>query len=62
MFFHARDRASLHKHLDPAYLPSNFGGQLPAIDYTGKDWFPCVKDHENHVERWNSFGFASKKA
>lgn len=61
MFFHARDRASLHKHVDPAFLPSNYGGTLPAIDYTGKEWFPSVKDHEEHIKTWNSFGFAEKK-
>lgn len=62
MFFHARDRASLHKYIDPAYLPADFGGNLPAIDYTGKDWFPCVTDHEEHIAKWNSFGFATKQA
>lgn len=60
MFFHARDRASLHKFLDPAYLPANFGGTLPEIDYSGKDWFDSVKDHEGHIAKWNSFGYRAR--
>lgn len=59
MFFHARDRASLHKHIDPANLPINYGGTLPAIDYSGKEWFECVKEHEQHTATWNSFGFSA---
>lgn len=60
MFFHARDRASLHKFLDPAYLPVNYGGTLPEINYSGKDWFESVKDHEGHIAKWNSFGYRAK--
>lgn len=58
MFFHGKDRSSLHKHLDPEFLPANYGGKLPAMDYGGKDWFECVKDFETHISRWNTFGFA----
>lgn len=59
MFFHGKDRKSLHKQMDPAFLPADYGGSLPKIDYGGKDWFPCVKDHEQHIASWNSFGFAN---
>ena len=61
MFFHGEDRPSLHKHLSASVLPSNYGGDLPAINYGGKDWFDCVKDHEQHIAKWNSFGFANSK-
>lgn len=59
MYFHGRDRKSLHKHINPDYLPENYGGNLPAINYSGKDWFPCVKEHEEHIGKWNSYGFAN---
>lgn len=62
MFFHGTDRPSLHKHLDPAFLPPSYGGTLPEINYGGKDWFPCVKEHDVHIAKWNSFGFANSSS
>lgn len=62
MFFHARDMASLHKYIDPKYLPSNYGGTLPAIDYSGREWFESVQNHETHIAKWNSFGFSSQSS
>jgi len=61
MFLHGKDRESLHKHMDPEYLPQNYGGRLPAINYSGKDWFPSVSDHLDYIERWNTFGFVNQK-
>lgn len=37
------------------------GGKLPAINYSGKDWYPSVSDHLGYIEKWNTFGFANKK-
>lgn len=59
MHFHGSDMKSLHKFLDPDFLPSNYGGNLPKIDYSGKDWFPCIKEHEEHIRKWNDYGFAN---
>lgn len=59
MFFHGKDRKSLHKHINPKNLPSNYGGELPPINYSGKDWFPSVKDIEDNIRLWNTYGFAS---
>lgn len=50
---------SLHKHLDPSHLPANYGGKLPAIDYGGKDWYPCINEYEDHIRKWNDYGFAN---
>lgn len=80
MFLHGRDRDSLHKHMNPEFLPANYGkrtsatqffeffilnskfvllgGKLPAINYSGKDWYPAVEEHLDYIERWNTFGFA----
>jgi len=60
MFFHGKDRKSLHKHIKPTHLPSDYGGDLPAINYGGKDWYPCVNDHEKYIQRWNDCGFANQ--
>jgi len=59
MFFHGKDRKSLHKHISPTHLPADYGGELPAISYSGKDWFPSVKDHEEHLRQWGTFGYAN---
>ncbi|XP_063239801.1 clavesin-1 [Bacillus rossius redtenbacheri] len=59
MFFHGNKMASLHKHMDPAFLPADFGGSKPAIDYSSKDWYPVLVSLEDEVKEWNSFQLAS---
>jgi retinaldehyde-binding protein 1 len=61
MFLHGKDRESLHKHMNPEFLPANYGGKLPAIDYSGKEWYPTVVDHLDCIEKWNTFGFANNQ-
>ncbi|XP_015509823.1 retinaldehyde-binding protein 1 [Neodiprion virginianus] len=56
MYFHGSKMASLHKHLDPSHLPENYGGKLPAIDYTSADWYPVIIENEDKVKEWNSYG------
>lgn len=58
MHFHGSDMKSLHKFMDPAILPANYGGEKPKIDYTGKDWYPAIELHEDYVQEWGEFGFA----
>lgn len=41
---------SLHKHINPENLPTNYGGKLPAIDYCSKDWFPVIKEVEHKIK------------
>lgn len=59
MHFHGSDMKKLHKHLDPTFLPSNYGGKMPTIDYSGKDWFPCVNNYDEHIAKWDKYGFAN---
>lgn len=40
MFFHGKDRESLHAHLDPKYLPTTYGGIRPEYSYT--EWFESL--------------------
>lgn len=61
MFFHGKDRKSLLKHINPANLPANYGGDLPLIDYSAKDWYPSVNDHMDFIAKWNTYGFANSK-
>lgn len=51
---------ALHEHMDPNFLPSNYGGNLPKLDYTSSDWFPVACGHLDHIRRWNTYGFAKK--
>lgn len=59
MFFHGKDRKSLLKHINPANLPANYGGDLPLIDYSAKDWYPAVNDHIEFIAKYNTFGFSN---
>jgi hypothetical protein len=43
MFFHGKKMESLHEHIDPAYLPENYGGKLPKINYSSVDWYPVIR-------------------
>lgn len=48
---------SLHKYLAPSHLPANYGGQLPAIDYSGREWYPVILAHADHIKTFNSYGY-----
>lgn len=54
--------ASLHKHIPPTHLPKNYGGELPEIDYSGKEWYPVVLDPKvsAHINMMNTFGKKKK--
>lgn len=43
MFFHGKKMESLHEYIDPAYLPENYGGKLPKINYSSVDWYPLIR-------------------
>jgi len=60
LFFHGSKMASLHKHLDPANLPKNYGGELPEIDYTGANWYPTIENYMDHMKKMNACGLAKK--
>ncbi|XP_047987674.1 clavesin-1 [Leguminivora glycinivorella] len=58
IFFHGSKMSSLHEHLAPSHLPSDYAGELPAIDYRGAEWYPVINEIIPHIEKWNSYGFA----
>lgn len=60
MFFHGKDRKSILKHISASCLPANYGGDLPMIDYSAKEWYPSVSDHIEFIANWNTYGFATK--
>lgn len=57
MYFHGDDMKKLHKHIPVEFLPKNYGGTLPEIDYSAKDWYPCVEKYNDYVLQWSTFGF-----
>ncbi|XP_037035732.1 alpha-tocopherol transfer protein-like [Bradysia coprophila] len=57
MFFHGDKMSSLHKYIPADRLPKNYGGTLPEINYSGKEWFPCTDKYRQEFVEWNSFGF-----
>lgn len=44
IFFHGKDMESLHKHVSPANLPEEYGGEMKELSYTG--WFDFFKQSE----------------
>lgn len=50
MFFHGTKMSSLHNHVAPSHLPTNYGGQLPEIDYTSADWYPTILQYEDRIK------------
>lgn len=48
---------SLHKYMKPSHLPKDYGGELPEINYTGADWYPCIDRYIDHIRTWNTFGY-----
>jgi hypothetical protein len=60
LFFHGTEMQSLHKHIDPACLPENYGGKLPKVNYSSVDWYPVLRTLDNEYKEWNTFGIVQK--
>lgn len=60
MFFHGGNMKQFHQYVSPDVLPKNYGGNLPEIDYAGKDWYPCTAKYVDHIKRYNECGFVDK--
>lgn len=48
LFFHGKRMESLHKHIDPKYLPEVYGGVRPHYSY--HQWFINLKRNEKIVK------------
>lgn len=59
IFFHGSKMSALHKYVSPSHLPQDYGGELPAIDYSGADWYPVINEILPHINKWNSYGFVN---
>lgn len=57
MHFHGDDMSKLHQFVPKEYLPKNYGGMLPEIDYSAKDWYPCAEKHHDFFLQYKDFGF-----
>ncbi|KAG5673906.1 hypothetical protein PVAND_003907 [Polypedilum vanderplanki] len=57
MYFHGSNMKELHKFVPPEYLPKNYGGTMPEINYSGKEWYGCVEKHVDFFAQYNTFGF-----
>lgn len=49
--------SQLHKYIPVENLPKNYGGTLPEINYSGKDWYPCVDKYGENFVEWSTFGY-----
>jgi len=57
MFFHGSDMKKLHNYIPAMNLPKNYGGSLPEINYSGKEWYSCVDKYQQNFDEWNTFGY-----
>jgi retinaldehyde-binding protein 1 len=57
MFFHGDDMKKLHQYIPADYWPKNYGGNLPEIDYCGKEWYPATEKYTQYYLDWQKFGF-----
>ncbi|KAI4455098.1 alpha-tocopherol transfer protein-related [Holotrichia oblita] len=55
-YFHSNDMSSLHKFVDPEFLPNDFGGTKEKINYGGKDWLPAIDNYLDFIRKWNACG------
>ncbi|XP_055920777.1 clavesin-1-like [Eupeodes corollae] len=56
IIFHGNDMKSLQKYIEPDYLPRDYGGYLPTIDYGGLEWYSAVEIHRDYVREWSELG------
>lgn len=56
--FHGNDTSSLHKHIDPEYLPPEYGGHCQYIIAT-EDWIAKIDEYKDDfmVQELRSLGF-----
>lgn len=40
----------LHASIPKDYLPADFGGNLPKMDYSSKDWYPVLKSLDDIIK------------
>ncbi|KAG5673908.1 hypothetical protein PVAND_003909 [Polypedilum vanderplanki] len=57
LHFHGDDMSKLHQFVPPNYLPKNYGGTLPEIDYSAKDWYFCAEKYHDFFLQYKDFGF-----
>lgn len=55
VYFHGSDMESLHKHLDPKYLPVTYGGSQP--EYGAREWIDGFKKNEAILKELSSLGY-----
>lgn len=57
MFFHGDDMKKLHQYIPADFWPKNYGGTLPEINYSGKEWYGAVEKRNQLYVDWLEYGF-----
>ncbi|KAF5272333.1 hypothetical protein FQA39_LY07934 [Lamprigera yunnana] len=55
IYFHGSDMSSLHKHIDPKYLPERYGGTHPDYSYGG--WVEYIKNNDRVLKELRDLGY-----
>lgn len=56
LFIHGSNMKSLHKHIEPNYLPEKYGGVLPEYDY--KEWIKNLANNDKVIGELKQLGYA----
>lgn len=46
---HGKNHKELHKFIDPAYLPVEFGGKLVQEQPEPKEWYPVFRELDDFI-------------
>ncbi|XP_068620962.1 alpha-tocopherol transfer protein isoform X1 [Battus philenor] len=57
IIFMGKDRELLHKHINPKYLPDNYGGTLTIPPVTGPQWLELLLLCDREFSAINSYGY-----
>lgn len=61
IYFHGKDRESLHQHLSAKCLPDVYGGTFPLPNVSSNEWYELLKHCDQEYEKINSYGIVSEE-
>ncbi|EEB15902.1 conserved hypothetical protein [Pediculus humanus corporis] len=60
LHFHGNKLQELHKFIPRDYLPEDYGGSLPKVDYSAKDWYPILRSLDDSIRENNKYGLVKQ--
>lgn len=57
IYFHGKNMESLHKHVSPDCLPTQYGGVLDIPRVPGEEWCNFLEECDGECKAINSYGY-----